>query len=447
MLPVLPSQAAFLHEFFPAMINPHYWNLCGIFRLSQRFDTWLVRAAVAQVWEHHQALRVRFRLTEGEWWQEIRGRSEPPPFRRIDLSRCPEDDQPATVGRICAEIQRTLHVHQGPLAGFVYFDLGVGQPPRLFVVVHHLVADALSLSTVVGDLENVLWALAEGRAPRLSQGAPYDECVRALRDYAASAEVTAEIPHWLGPRWARVSELPTDRTRYTSETVGGTESVNLGFDRGRSEALLRKLPAATGVDLHTTVLAAIGEAAGEWLGGEVGVAVVHHGRDLTKADGTPVFPNGVRHTMGWFSFGGFVALPPREGGDVVEHLRRTADSLTAMPNNGVGAHLLRWCAPNGPHAEALAAVSDRLGLIFNNMGGLGQPNQGGRVLTMAGDPMKHEPDVLQPRPQVYIRLVRDDGVLSMSWFLDGVRHEPTAVTRLVSRVDEVLTSYLRQLVP
>ena len=73
---------------------------------------------------------------------------------RFDLSDLPEPEQQAALGAEATKLQQSLDLAGGGLARAAIFDLGVGQPARLLLVIHHLVVDGVSWQILLEDLEN-----------------------------------------------------------------------------------------------------------------------------------------------------------------------------------------------------------------------------------------------------------------------------------------------------
>lgn len=442
-IPLLASQASFLHDKAPVMVNPNRWNLCMVYRLPPALGIDLLRAAVTSVWRHHDALRVRFRRTDGSWSQSVAASSAEVPFRHVDLSRIPDEDKPTALEEVSTGFQHTLHLEAGPLIRFVHYDLGSGEPARLFIVVHHLVADSVSLSIMIADLESALRSLLAGRAPRLRPNAHYGDCARALAEYARSPALRGELPYWLDQEWSRVPDLPTDAEPYSDGTVGSWTTRLLALDGALSDTLVRRLPAATGLDLNAFLVGALAETATEWSGGPVCLLLVHHGRDLTDA-GAPVLPPRAWRTMGWFSFGTSVILEPRSGATALDHLHRTAQCTTAAPNHGAGLGLLHWLAPTGAHAPALAQAWSTPGIMYNNFGNRTRRSAREQVLSPSNDAVGHLSDPLDPRLPLHVAVRIRDGVLSLQWDFDPFLRRPETVARLLERMRAVLRSYAEE---
>jgi hypothetical protein len=300
------------------------------------------------------------------------------------------------------------------------------------------------VSILVADLESVLRSLLADRTPVLRRNAPYDACARALEKYGHSPELAGELPYWLDQPWDRVPGIPVDTAPYEDGTVGSWTTQLLTLDRALSEALMRRLPAATGLDVNVFLMGALTETATEWAGGPICLLLIRHGRDLT-AGGSPVLPQRAWRTVGWFSFGAPVLLEPRAGATALDHLRRTAERTTAAPNHGAGLGLLRWLAPTGPHVQALTEVWDKPGIMYNNFGNRSRHSSAERLLTPSTDAVGRQYDPLEQRLPLHVRVSFRDNLLSLHWDFDPFLRRPETVVRLLERMRAVLRSYVEEI--
>src|SRR5207253_5449228 len=100
---------------------------------------------VAALLIHHDALRIRFVHTESSWRQFIAKPDDMPPFNRIDLSTCPDSALDTAIAAAASAQQTSLDLSAGPLVRVAFFDLGPRRRGRLLFVIHHLIADAVSI--------------------------------------------------------------------------------------------------------------------------------------------------------------------------------------------------------------------------------------------------------------------------------------------------------------
>ena len=121
--------------------------------MTENLDRGVLEQALAELSRHHDALRLRAALDNGNWKMFYSGSSEAAPLEWIDISQRSEPEQRAAIESISATQQGSLNVQHGPLWRVVYFNLGDGRPGRLLFVVHHLAVDGISWRPLLEDLE------------------------------------------------------------------------------------------------------------------------------------------------------------------------------------------------------------------------------------------------------------------------------------------------------
>jgi len=62
----------------------------------------------------------------------------------VDFSALAEAEQGPAIEAAATELQTSLNLSTGPLMRVALFDLGVHEPRRLLLIIHHLVVDGVS---------------------------------------------------------------------------------------------------------------------------------------------------------------------------------------------------------------------------------------------------------------------------------------------------------------
>src|SRR5262249_50437545 len=154
---------------------------------------------------------LRFALADQEWHQEHSSPGGSAPFRTIDLSAVPEDQQIVTLEALKSEAQAGLDIARGPLLRAVLFDLGAERPSRLLIPLHHLAIDGVSWRILLDDLQTLLGA-AESRLPPKSTS--FKRWAEGLAQYVQSGRLQPEIDAWLTTPRTLVAPLPLDFPAY-----------------------------------------------------------------------------------------------------------------------------------------------------------------------------------------------------------------------------------------
>src|SRR5581483_4938594 len=100
--------------------------------------------ALDRLLEHHDALRLRYVSTGGDWQQSSAAPGEQWPIELVDLAGKPAVEQTAAIESRAARAQSELDLADGPIVRAILFDLGGGLGSRLLIVIHHLAIDAVS---------------------------------------------------------------------------------------------------------------------------------------------------------------------------------------------------------------------------------------------------------------------------------------------------------------
>src|SRR5690606_32793719 len=133
-IPLTPIQ----HWFFQRMFgNVHHWNQAFWFKLKEPVPSSVLIDAIGRVAARHHAFRLRFnRSPEGAWTQEY---VDAPDVRieSLYLDRASQQGKPEEIAREASRIQRSLNIHDGPLACFALVESAENTPEYMLAVVHH----------------------------------------------------------------------------------------------------------------------------------------------------------------------------------------------------------------------------------------------------------------------------------------------------------------------
>ncbi|HKH48932.1 MAG TPA: amino acid adenylation domain-containing protein, partial [Thermoanaerobaculia bacterium] len=166
-VPLTPVQRWFFSRDLPA---PQHWNMPLLLRLPDAVDPLRLERAVAALVECHAALRARFPRDGKSRRQEIAPAGGPAPFAVIDLAALPEERRSDAITVGCAALQAGLDpsdLERGPLFRAVLFAGPPGEPPRLFLLAHHLIMDGVSWRVLLADLTAADTRLRRGEPARL----------------------------------------------------------------------------------------------------------------------------------------------------------------------------------------------------------------------------------------------------------------------------------------
>lgn len=433
-VPLTPIQHWFFDE---QRVEPHHFNQAVLFEVEERADYALLKRAVEHLFEHHDALRLRFVPCETGWRQLNAGLEGAVPFTLVDLSKLSDAEQREGVESAAARIQGSLHLTEGPLARVALFEMGQGKPARLLIVVHHLAVDGISWRILLEDLQTAYGQLSRGEALRLPRKTTsYKQWAERLEEYAVSDSLSKEAPYWLDERRRQVGKLPLDHL--TGEnTVGSVRKVFASLDEQETRALLQEVPAAYRTQINDALLAALAQTFARWSGERrLLLNVEGHGREEVAAG------VDLSRTVGWFTTIFPVLLELGEALDAGEALKLVKEQLREIPHNGIGYGLLRYLRRDETGAKLCELPPAEV--LFNYLGQLDSVLTGSTLLRAAQEssgPAQSEKE--RRRHVLEIDLSVGDGRLRMTCRYSEHLHRRTTIEWLAAEYMDALRELIR----
>ncbi len=415
-VPLTPVQKWF---FEGQPIEPHHFNQAVLFEIAERANHDLIRKAVEHLFEHHDALRMRFDFDEGSWRQFNAGLEVTVPFAVEDLSQLSDDEQREAVESAADRIQRSLHLMQGPLARVVLFELGKDKPARLLMVVHHLVVDAMSWRILLEDLQTAYGQLSHGDAVRLPRKtSSYKQWAEQLEEYARSDSLSKEALYWLDERRRRVRKLPRDRET-GAHVAGRVRTVFISLDEQETRELLQDVPAVYNTSVNDALLTALVQTFARWSGERcLLVDVEGHGREEI------VEGINISRTVGWFTTIFPVLLEVSETDDLPA-IKQIKEQLHEIPQRGIGYGLLRYLRSD--ETSAILRELPPAEVLFNYLGQFDSVLAGSTLLGPAQESIgKTKSEKETRRHLLEINAGVSDGRLQITWnYSEHLHHRAT----------------------
>ncbi len=359
-VPLTPVQREFFSWTLP---TPHHFNQALLLEARGGVDVARVEQALLKLWEHHDALRMRFIRSEAGWTQENTGLEARPSLRRMDLSGVSDAELPAAIETEAARVQASFDLGEGLLLRAAFFDLGADRPGRLLVVIHHLAVDAVSWRVLLEDFETAYQQLGRGEPVELPpKTTSFKAWAEKLQAHARSEALEGELAHWTAEARQGVRALPVDRAG-GENTLASERRVTVSLDGEETRALLREVPAAYQARIDEVLLTALARSLSKWTSGErVLVDVEGHGRE-------ELFPGvDLSRTVGWFTAVAPVLLEASGSSSPGEVLRSVRGVLRQLPARGIGHGLLRWMGSD--EVRARLGAMPRAQVAFNYLGQL-----------------------------------------------------------------------------
>ncbi|HEX6367825.1 MAG TPA: amino acid adenylation domain-containing protein [Longimicrobium sp.] len=424
-----PAQRRFL-EWDLAELT-HY-NMDSVFESAGPVDVEALRTTLDLLLERHDALRLRFVRDGAAWSQHIPESSDPIPVSTFHFADATPEEMDDAVRSAGTRLHGGLDLHAGPVMRVGIVDFGQARPPRLVLVVHHLVVDGVSLRALTADFAEAYGQLAAGGAVRLSPPSmAFSEWTRRQAEYAAREAMQADAAYWHGLPWERVGRLPVDFEGVETPR-GSLQKIKVALTPEQTAFLLREAP-RLGVYSHQVLLGALARAFGRWTGwGGLLIDVYSHGRNAVFED------IDLSRTVGWLTNIHPVLL---DVSSALDGRERTLDVVRgyfeAMPSDGMGWGMLRYLHPDAqvrgemaalPQAEVLLNFRGQLNSAFAPQAGASPLRPVGAATGSARSPRGHE----HYRVKVSADLVRDR--LSLTVQYSANQYRPETIEALVQDI-------------
>ncbi len=312
--------------------------------LQGAVDADALRAAVARIVEHHDALRLRFAQGADGWRAENAPAGGPVPFASVHLAALSPAEQDRAMEARTREAQAGLALDAGCLLAAVHFNLGPDRPARLLLAVHALAVDGMSWRVLLEDLEA---CSTDGGARLPARSTSYRDWAARLAEHAGSGALDREAVWWADALRSGAGVLPADDPA-GGDTRADERKLSVALDADETHALLHRVPESFSIQPHEVLIAALARALGERAGGgEVLLELRTHGREELFAD------VDLSRTVGPFACGFPVRLSLPEGGEGAA-LRAVKEQVRAVPGRGIGYGILRYLHPGAAGATLRA---------------------------------------------------------------------------------------------
>jgi amino acid adenylation domain-containing protein/non-ribosomal peptide synthase protein (TIGR01720 family) len=409
--PLTPIQRWFVEQASP---EPHHDNQAVLLELRDHPNVLALEAAIGQIVEHHDALRLRL-VGDRQRFAAALG---PVPFERVVL-----DD--GHLEEATARVQTSLNLTRGPVFRAVLFEAS-GAPTRLLLCAHHLAVDGVSWRILLEDLATAYKGYSSGnRAALPPKTTSFKSWAERLAEYAQSEELRAEAERWLDARLLAACRTPIDPC-----LEGEAQSVVASLSPNETQALLQAVPAANGARIDDLLLAALGNALESHMPAPWLVDVEGHGREELFDD------VDLSRTVGWFTTVYPLLLEPQADPAMVREARRI------LPHGGIGYGLLRYLARH-PGLNAI-----RPDVCFNYLGQFHQALSDGGPFQFCGQPLGA---FRSPRARrshaLEINALISDGFFSVTFTHVEAQHRHAVIERLAAAFLDALREFGRAALP
>lgn len=328
-VPLTPIQREF---FAQPRSEPHHYNMSVMLSARDGFDAEALRAVFARMQEHHDALRMVFRLEDGRIVQQHGAVSPSVNLEVADLRHA--DDPYLVLEQHANALQVGINLAEGPP-----MKLGVYRMPdgdRLLIVLHHLVVDGVSWRIIFEDLGNLYQQYSNGEPLNLPlKTDSFKQWSEKLGVYANSNRFLQEKAYWSQLEQTTVPAIPKDALG-ASNFVKDFTSISFNLNEDLTELLITKVNSAYNTEINDILLTALSLAFRNAMGLQRLLLLLEaHGREDLLED------VNISRTIGWFTSTYPVILDASQD-DLSRHIKEAKEQLHQVPNRGVGYGILRY---------------------------------------------------------------------------------------------------------
>ncbi|HEX3048124.1 MAG TPA: condensation domain-containing protein, partial [Bacillota bacterium] len=328
---LIQSQKGFFKK---TRTDVNHWNISVMLFKEDRFEETAVAKVFRKIVEHHDALRIVFRM-EGEQVTQYNRGLEGELFELKVFELRDDGDDTTRMDEEMYGLQKSLDLKEGPLVKLGLFKRQDGD--HLLIIIHHLVGDGISMRLILEDFVTGYRQAVRSETIQLpDKTSSFKDWSKQLSVYANSQALLQEIDYWKELEEQRIPPLPKDRfssenRRQDDETVS---AVLLSAQE--TETLLKEVNSKFATDVKDLLLTAFGASIKEWTGAnQVLVDYMIHGREDIFKD------IDVTRTVGWFATIYPVILDMSHLHDLAFQIKSIKAMLRNVPGRGLGYETLR----------------------------------------------------------------------------------------------------------
>ena len=417
-VPLTPIQCWFFDQ---ALAAPHHFNQSICLELPLDVNRTALAQALEAVYQHHEALRLRFRQDQ-QGWQQQYGTAAAPTIQWVFLEQLASTEQDNAVAYEAKILQKSLNLYTGSLIAVGGFDFGPSRPNQLLIVIHHLVIDGVSWRILLEDFQQAYQqaiSLAESPQPTAIYLAPkshsYQLWANHLVQVANHPETQSAYPYWRAIAQTELVPLPCESPD-NKNTIQAVKRVTVQLSPSQTQLLLHRVPSVYNSQITDTLLTALTQTITQWTQqSTVLIDLENYGRFSETLN--------LSRTVGWFTCLYPVCLSLEPESSVGEQLKEIKAQLQAVPQQGLSYGLLHYL---GQQELAITPA-----ISFNYLGQIDlvdmDKNSGFRRVASPGD---NQDAMNQRLHQLDINGWVETGQLSIEWTFNPSYQSPETIHQL-----------------
>jgi amino acid adenylation domain-containing protein/non-ribosomal peptide synthase protein (TIGR01720 family) len=328
-VPLIPIQSRFFNI---DEKDIHHYNQSVLLYKKEGFDPAVIRTIFTKLQEHHDALRMVYKIKEDDVVQVCRGIDHPLYLKIYDFRQ--ETDALGKLIEEAAKIQESMDLENGPLMRLGLFRLKDGD--RLLIAIHHLVIDGVSWRILFEDIETLYNQYEKGEDLKLLlKSDSFKTWSEKLMEYSNSKKFLKEKEYW---KRLESVEIPVIKRDFNG-TNYNKDSRTLSFMLGKEETsrLLMDVNRALNSDINDILITGMGLGLKKSFGMvNVLIELEGHGREEV------IEGMDINRTVGWFTTLYPVILDMSYGDNRLRQVKEVKETLHQIPHKGIGYGILRY---------------------------------------------------------------------------------------------------------
>ncbi len=337
--------------------NYNYWNQLFKLKPKESLNVQLLEQAIKYVINYHDVFSLRFNFNQ-TWVARYEESSYV--FSNINLSDYSYAEQKQKMLEFSNKAHASLNISRGPLACFLYFELGNERGNRLLIIVHHLIIDGVSWRILIEDINTAYFQLKENKPiDLLEKTSSYQNWANELEKYVKIVEKQPIVDYWRCLSKEAKSNIgrmfKKGLNNYTSQ-----KTISICLNKKLTQVFLTWSIKYYNVHVNTLLLLPLIQTFYKVYGLEyLTVNLEAHGRNsFNQLD--------VSRTVGWFTSIYPIILWYKKNLTLDQLVIATDQQLQAIPNFGFEFLLLKYMSTNQKLREDLNMVKPLIS--FNYLG-------------------------------------------------------------------------------
>ena len=316
------------HWFFEEHKNAaHYWNQGYTVTIPSSITVEQIENALTALIDLHDALRLVFYMEDGKWKAHYLAQTD----NKVHVYTSEGIFQNQLY-----ELQNSTQLDSGRLLQIYLVNDTSASYPKLYIIAHHLVVDAISWQVILGDLDNLLETYPSTESHDLaSRTTPVKAWADHVHHHANTENVRLELDYW-EKQVQHVSAMPVDYPVVLPVLEESISTITLNLDELNTAKLLGEALKPYNSHPEELLVTALLSAFDEWTSDHgFCIGFEKHGRSSEESD------VDLSESVGWLTC--YYPLQFRlDQTGISDRIKYVKETMRGVPNDGSNYGALRY---------------------------------------------------------------------------------------------------------